>query len=368
MSALEGRATADGTARFATRSQAAHHAVPEHFRPGPGGLSLSSMGLGTYIGRPDASTDLQVEEAARICLSSGRINVLDTAINYRYQRAERSLGRALQRLVEAGTVRRDEVFVATKAGYFAPDAESATPADQWVERELIAPGLLDPADIVDGCHAMSRSYLADQFRRSQENLGLATIDLLYLHNAADAQLPVVGASEFRRRLAEAFGLCEQLRDQGRLVAYGLATWDCLRVPSNAPGAWSIAETVRIAEEVGGVDHGFRFLQFPFSLAMPEATVARTQRIGDHRATVFEAAAQRHLGCFTSVPLVQGQLARSGRSRDGLTPAQTAIQFARSAPGSLGPLIGQKRPEPLAENLQLAGLAPWSPVQFERVLS
>ena len=98
-----------------------------HFRAAPGRLALSSLGLGTYIGPPDATTDLAVEHSVAVCLTSGRVNVLDTAINYRHQRAERSVGRALARLLEKGEITRDEVFLATKSGYFAPSKSSNRP-------------------------------------------------------------------------------------------------------------------------------------------------------------------------------------------------------------------------------------------------
>ena len=368
MTRLPGAATPEGTGRFAARAAQKHHVPAAHFRDGPGGLRLSSIGLGTYIGPPDRITDDAVEQAAQVCLESGRINVLDTAINYRYQRAERSIGRGLLRAVEHGPVQRDEVFVSTKCGYLAPDGESKVPPDRWVESELVATDVLDPADIVDDCHAMSVSYLRDQFERSRTNLSLETIDLLYLHNAPDAQLPVVGHDEFVRRLADAFGLLEELRAAGQLGSYGLATWDCLRAARGSAGYFSVEEAVQTARSVAGDQHGFRYLQFPFSLGMPDAAVARNQTVKGEKVTLFDAAHRLGLGCFTSVPLLQGQLARVGPIFDSLSAAQTAIQFARSAPGTIGPLVGQKAPVHVAENLQLADRAPWTRQEFQSYLA
>ena len=330
----------------------------EHFRAAPDQLWLSSLGLGTYIGPPDAATDLAVEQAATICLTSGRVNVLDTAINYRHQRAERSLGRALARLVQRDEVARDEVFLSSKIGYLAPDGESKTPSDRWVEEELIRPGILDTADIVDGCHSMSPSYLEDQFGRTLSNLGVETLDLLYLHNAPDTQIPIIGRDAFLDRLGSAFELLEQFRSAGRLGSYGLATWDCLRTRASEPSYLALESALRVARKVGGAHHGFRYLQFPFNLAMPEAATERNQTVGGERMTLFAAAQKLGLGCFTSVPLFQGQLARNGPKRVGLTAAQTALQFARSVPGNLGPLVGQKRSEHLSENLEVASRRPW----------
>ena len=367
MAMLTGHATAEGTARFRDRSVGTRQLPFEHFREAPGDLSLSSVGLGTYIGAPDGPTDIAVEQAVTICLTSGRVNVLDTAINYRHQRAERSVGRALARLVERGELERDEVFAATKHGYLAPDAESTIPADQWVEAELVRPGVLHRRDIVDGCHAMSPSYLADQFERSRRNLSLKTIDLVYLHNAADAQIPAVGRDEFLSRFESACRLYERFRDEGSLRYYGLATWDCLRAQPDDPAYFSLEAAVTVARKVGGEDHGFRFVQFPFNIAMPEAAVVRNQPIHGGRGTLFEAARRLEVGCFTSVPLFQGQLARAGPRRDGLTPAQTALQFARSAPGTIAPLVGQKRSEHLSENLELAARPPWDETRFRSLL-
>ncbi|HTT17127.1 MAG TPA: aldo/keto reductase [Thermoplasmata archaeon] len=361
--ALPGRASPDGTARFRDRAVRERALPIEHFRSAPGGLSLSSIGLGTYIGNPDGPTDLAVEQAAGVCLASGRVNVLDTAINYRYQRAEHSLGRALARAVDTGAIRRDEVFVSTKNGYVAPDASAGPPSARWLEEELIAPGVLAPEDLVGGSHAMSRTYLTHQFARSRENLGLATVDLLYLHNAPDAQLPEVGRERFLARLEEAFSLYERFRDEGHLGFYGLATWNCLRVPPGEAGHFSLESAVRLARKVGGEEHGFRFVQLPFSLAMPEAWTAPTQPVHGERLPALVAAARLGLGCFTSVPLAQGRLVRSGLRRAGLTSAQTALQFARSAPGTIGPLVGQKRPEHLSENLEIAARRPWDAVTF-----
>jgi aryl-alcohol dehydrogenase-like predicted oxidoreductase len=361
-----GRASAAGTAAFARRAQE-RGVSAGHFREAPAGLRLSSIGLGTYLGATNGPTDLAVTEAARLAIASGRINVLDTAINYRGQRAERSLGRALG-LLEAAGVPRAELFVSTKAGYLAPDSESALAPASWVRRELVDRRVLKPSDIVDGSHAMTPAYLRDQARRSRENLGLETLDLLYLHNAAEAQMPWVGREAFLERLREALGECERLRSEGWVASYGLATWDCLRSPRSDPAHLELEDAVAVAREVGGAEHGLRYLQFPFNAAMPEAAAFRSQRVGGSPCPLFEAAHRLGLSCFTSVPLLQGQLLRGTSPEPELTPAQWALQFARSAPGTLGPLVGMKQVEHLGENLTVAEREPWAPEEFRSRLA
>ncbi|HYK92673.1 MAG TPA: aldo/keto reductase [Thermoplasmata archaeon] len=338
-----------------------------HFRRGVDGLTLSSVGLGTYLGRPDGATDGLVETAVQVGLRSGRVNVVDTAINYRFQRAERSVGRALARAVAAKHVGREAVFISTKAGYLAPDIESDVPPEEWVERTLVRTGVLRPDDIVEGCHSMAPDYLVDQIERSRNNLGLETLDLVYLHNAPDTQLPVVGPIEFGRRLRQAFTTLEELRRRGTIGSYGLATWDSLRVAPDDPSYLSLELAVNMARDAGGSSHGFRSIQFPFNLAMPEAASSANQPVGGRTVPLFEAASALGIACFTSIPLVQGQLARSGPTDRTLSRAQTALQFARSAPGSRAALVGAKGPEHLSEDLQLAEVAPWSPETFQQRL-
>lgn len=361
-----GFASSEGTRRFRDRGRTARHLPAEHFRDTLPGLALGSIGLGTYLGAPDAPTDLAVEEAVSVSVMSGRVNVVDTAINYRYQRAERSVGRALARLFAGGKARRDEVLVSTKNGYLAPDAESGLPPSEYLRRELYDPGVLRPEDVVERSHSMAPGYLADQFERSRRNLGLDTIDLLYLHNAPDAQLAAIGRPEFLDRLRAAFALYEGLRSEGRLTCYGLATWDSLLVEPWSRGYFDLESAIRVAREVGGPDHGFRFVQFPFNLAMRDAAVRANQPVDGTRYPLFEAARRLAVDCFTSVPLMQGRLAVPGARRDGLTAGQAALQYARSAPGTIGPLVGQKRPEHLSENLAVAERPPWDAATFNAV--
>ena len=117
---IEGFATGEGSARFRNRFPGLDRAG--HFRqlPAEPQLSISSIGLGTYLGEPDDAMDSNYQTAVRAALETG-INLLDTAINYRHQRSERNIGSALRDLVAAGLVRRDEVVVCTKAGYLAFD-------------------------------------------------------------------------------------------------------------------------------------------------------------------------------------------------------------------------------------------------------
>lgn len=63
---VEGYATVEDTQRCRDRIVAAGTAHAAHFRDGLGGLALSSIGLGTYLGGHDARTDALYLVAAKV--------------------------------------------------------------------------------------------------------------------------------------------------------------------------------------------------------------------------------------------------------------------------------------------------------------
>ncbi len=215
---MTGAATAAGTRRYAVRLSDLPAA---HFRT-LDDLTVSSIGLGTYLGEEDDATDAAYAAAARHVIAAG-VNVLDTAINYRFQRSERALGTALADLVGAETVARDEVVVCTKAGYLPFDGWEPVDPEAYVRDVYLGPGVFTPEDVVAGCHVMTPRYVADQLARSRRNLGLDHLDVAYLHNP-ETQLAEVPRREFDARVRAAFSTFEQEVAAGRIGRYGVATW------------------------------------------------------------------------------------------------------------------------------------------------
>jgi aryl-alcohol dehydrogenase-like predicted oxidoreductase len=345
----------------ATRTYAAGFsakAAPGHFRE-RGGLTLSSVGIGTYLGEPDAATDRGYTEAVVEAVLGG-INVLDSAINYRFQRSERSMGAALAELASRG-VSREALLICTKGGYLTPDGELPANSREYFAREYFSKGILHPGDVAGGCHAMTPRFLEDQLGRSLRNLGIASVDVYYLHNP-ESQLDEVSPEEFRKRLRAAFEFLEGAAAAGKIGAYGLATWNGFRQPADSPALHSLPDIVAVAREVAGDAHHFGFVQLPLNLMMPEAVVLPNQILAGRAVPLLAAAVELGVSVIASAPTLQGRLAR------GLPPAlaqtiglgndfERAIQFARSAPGLTTALVGMSRAEHVRSNLHLVGESP-----------
>ncbi|PYV13665.1 MAG: aldo/keto reductase [Acidobacteria bacterium] len=365
---IPGWATAEGTGRFAARFAPS---LPGHFSE-IHGLRLSSIGIGTYLGEPTTECDTRYADAVERAVELG-VNVVDTAVNYRHQRSERSVGRALARLVASGKARRDEIFLATKGGFLTFDADEPPDPEAYFEQTLVGTGLLRAEEVVAGCHAIAPRFLEHQIEASRSNLGVETIDLYYLHNP-ETQLAEVTRDEFERRLKAAFAALEKAVSAGAIRAYGAATWNAFRAGVEARDVLSLADVLHAAEEVAGPNHHFRAVELPLNLAMPEALAARTQLMGTERVPFLQAARASALMVFSSASLLQGRLAAG--LPDGIqkklpgfrTDAQRSLQFVRSTPGITSALVGMSRREHVEENLAAARVPRLTREEYRAIFS
>ena len=352
-------ATSEGTKKFAQNSGVNISNFNEFQN-----LTLSNVGIGTYLGDPDAKTDDLVTDAVKQSITSG-VNVVDTAINYRSQKAERSVGKAISELIQEGKISRDQIFVSSKNGYVTNDADINLGFWEYVKEEYSQKGVIKEGDVTSGYHCMTPAYLSDQLDRSLKNLGLDCIDLMYLHNGIEGQIKDISKEQFLENLKLVFELYEQKRDEGKIKFYGMATWECFRVASDNPQYLSLEEVVNMAKEIGGEKHGFRFVQLPFNMYYDQALLGKNQLLENNNVSILESAVRLGIGIFTSVPFMQGRLLTPGTMPEfnDMKPPHRALQFIRSSPGVLAPLVGQKSSEHVSENLEIMNIPPLSEDDF-----
>ena len=354
-----GHATNDGTKKFAQKSGVNLVNFNEFQN-----LTLSNVGIGTYLGESDSVTDQKVTNAVKQSITSG-VNVIDSAINYRSQKAERSVGKAISELINEEKISRDQIFLSSKNGYVTNDADVQLGFWEYVKQEYTEKGIVSEGDITSGYHCMTPSYLSDQLERSLKNLDVECLDLMYLHNAVEGQIKDISREQFLDNLKSVFELYEQKRDEGKIQFYGMATWECFRVGHENPQYLSLEETVSLAKKIGGDDHGFRFIQLPFNLYYDQALLAKNQKLANQSVSILEASVNLGIGVFTSVPFMQGRLLAPGAMPEfnGLKPSLRALQFIRSSPGVLAPLVGQKSVEHVSENLEIMKIPALSDDEF-----
>jgi aryl-alcohol dehydrogenase-like predicted oxidoreductase len=366
---INGYATLEGTTRYCERFKGT--AAPGHFHQQQDRW-LSSIGIGTYLGNADDGTDTRYTAAVARAVELGA-NVIDTAANYRFQRSERAIGKALYDLTGAKGFSRDEIIVCTKGGYLPFDTAPPRDVRRYVDETFVKPGIAGFEDFAGGSHCMTPSYLQNQLEQSLRNMKLEYVDVYYVHNP-ESQLGHVSEEEFYSRLQRAFESLEKSRAEGHLKFYGVATWNGFRVPAGSSSYHSLARMVAIANELGGESHGFRFIQLPFNLAMPEALTLSNQVVDGQPVSTLEASAALGVTVISSASIFQGRVAQGLPKdlRESLgslpTDGQAAIQFVRSAPGVSTALVGMSTLEHVEENLKLVNVEPLKREQFMKLFS
>jgi aryl-alcohol dehydrogenase-like predicted oxidoreductase len=343
-------------------------------RFGPG--VVSSVGIGTHLGDPTDAVDERYRAAVAAAFEGG-INVVDTAVNYRAGRSERAVAAALRE----AAVDREAVVVATKGGFLPFDGDPPADPAAYVRREFVEPGLVAPDELARGSHCLAPEFLGRMLDRSLATLGLDAVDLHYVHNP-ETQLAVRSAGDVYDRLEAAFRLLEARRAAGDLGRYGVASWDAFRVPPDHDRHLSLAavhERARAAADAAGADEpGLAAIQLPFNVGMADAFTVAAHPPPDGaeggsgegaRVSALEYARRAGLSVFASASLGQGTLADglpepiSGRLA-GDTPAQRAINFARSAPAVTCALVGTSSPAHVRENVAAGTFDPMGAAAFD----
>ena len=324
------------------------------------GHKLSEIGIGTYLGELDEETDRRYYETIKLGVQLG-INVVDTAINYRYMKSERVIGKVIQELG------RDKLFISTKGGYIPFDADLGEDPKVFFEENFIKTGIVDPNEMTPQGHYLGGEFINWCFEKSLENLKTDRIDVYFVHNPEE-QLLFTEREKFHEKLRECFSVLEKKRREGKLLYYGLATWHGFRIPEGARQYLSVEDTWKIATEVGGEDHGFRFLQLPYNLGMHEAFSLKNQRLGDKKLSTLEACKELGIYVYTSASIYQGnvigRVPPQLKERFGIeSDVLVALQFVRSTPGVGTALVGMSREEHLRENLRIEDVPPLSEEEF-----
>ncbi len=322
---------------------------------------VSALGIGSFAGDPTDADDAVYVSATTNALERG-ITLVDTSINYRFQRSERAIGKALRDWRNGGSNGSNHapITVCTRGGYVpleAPAPASKTEYRNYVEREYFNTGIIHPDELVAGGHCIAPTFMSDQIARSRANLRVDVIDLYYLHNP-EQQLDGISRDVFTQRLRDAFAALEACMGVGAIRAYGCSTWHGLRVGPDAPNHLSLESLVNAAREVAGDDHHFAAVQLPINLAMSEAVRVPTQMVKGQLRTVLEAASELGVSVVACAPLMQGTLAEGlpdavrAALPEAPTDAGRALNFVRTLPGVTSTVVGMRSLVHVEENAAL----------------
>ena len=287
---------------------------------GTSGLRVSRLGLGTMTWGRDTS----VRDAGALldAFAAAGGTLVDTAAAYGHGEVERLLGTLI-------ATRRDDLVVATKAGYV----------------------LRDHGRVVD----TSRKAMLDDLGGSLKRLRVDAVDLWQVHAWGDAPLEETLAAmdhAVSRGMARYVGLSNFI---GWQTAQAV-TWQ-RAVPGRVPVASAQVEYSLLARRAEvEILPAVRALGLGF---LPWSPLGRGALTGKYRTGVPRGSrgASAHFAWFVepyldtrSRSVVEAvQTAAEGL---GLTPAQVALLWVRDAPGVTAPLLGARTVEQLQPYLDV----------------
>ena len=300
-------------------------------------LILSSLGVGTYLGHDDETTQNRIVNALCSLVDAG-LNVIDTAPNYRNGHSESAVGSALQRTCLEKGIPRNSLFVSTKVGIVSEYYDSSK------------------YDTIDNRICFEPSFIFESVENSRIRMGVETIDCLYIHNFDEAQV-FIAPEKLEEKVNSIFHTMKLLVDREMIRFVGLATWDGLRVASDHPAHVSLADWVQIAASNGLGGH-FGFIQLPVGVWAPEALMLPMQFCPEENTKVpaLEMARRMGLGVMANSSLYQGELLTVVPPRFSsnykLSLAQHFVQWTRSLSQVDVLLLGMKSRESVHDGKEL----------------
>ncbi len=174
-----------------------------------------------YFRRLVAKTSQGYREVIKTALQRG-INVVDTAIVYRYMKSERDIGEVLRE------VPRDKVIVSTKGGYVPYDVDSGIDPKDYFYENFVNTGIIKLEEMTPQGHYLSAKFIEWCLNKSLENMNTDYVDIYFLHNPEE-QLNFFDRKTFNTKIRECFEYLEFEVKRGRVRYYGLATWGGFRV-------------------------------------------------------------------------------------------------------------------------------------------
>jgi len=279
---------------------------------GVSGLQVSQLGLGTLTwGR---ETRLEDARPLLTAFVEAGGNLVDTAAAYAEGDAERIIGR----LIRAGDVARDQLVIATKAGF----------------------GVRDGQRVVD----TSRTALLEDLRASLRRLGTDYLDVWQLHAWGQAPLEeslaaidtAVAAGDVRYA-----GVCNFVGWQTAQAA----TWQAA-FPGRTPLTSAQVEYSLLARRAE-VEVIPAIRAFGMGL-LPWSPIGRGVLTGKYRSSRPKGSrgASEHFAWFVEPylePRSRAVVDAVSTAADGLglSAAQVALLWVRDAPGVTAPLLGAR---------------------------
>ena len=268
--------------------------------------NISKIGLGTHLGSFSDEDSEKYIDAITFAVKNG-IAAIDTAINYRGMRSEKDVGNAISALISSGMIKREDIFIASKAGLLFGDITSGRNPMKCLH-EILEPKGIQLSDFYEygGLYqTLSPDFFEIALQISLQNLRVNAIDVHYIHIPEIARAKLT-EKEFYERIKKLFAWYEDKVDKGTISFYGMAFEMLAMEPEEEKWYISIEKVDEIARETSNGNSHFKYIQIPYNIQYPYATAMQNQSYRRENCSLVETAHRMGLKVIGSKPLCGGE--------------------------------------------------------------
>ena len=260
-------------------------------------LHYSEIGIGTYLGDSNEVIDDRLLKVIEGAILKG-INLIDTAPNYRCERSEKVIGSILNK------IDRSKIVLSTKVGFLPFEKKEPQHYDQYFKDRFINSGIINIDNVYGDWQSFHPDYIEWQLNESLKRLNTDYVDIYYLHNP-DELLEYIDIDKFYSIIYDAFTFLDKMIKVGKIKYVGISTWNGfldneLKIDLN--------KIIDISNNALSSSR-FKFLQVPYSLAMTDYLLKKTQtNLSDNKKySLMHLANLNNIDVITSAPLYHGKL-------------------------------------------------------------
>ena len=249
------------------------------------GRKISNFGFGLYKGEVSNFKDKELIKIISYGLSRG-VNVIDTAQKYRNGRSEKLIRNILKKIKK-----RENIILISKAGLIP----------SYIKKKNILKKLSVKKSncLPEMDFSIDPKYISWSVDNSLRIMNTNYIDFYLLHNPEISLLLKNGY----KKIINALKVLEKKRREKKILFYGIATWNGFRRLNRNHFQLNIEKILYDLKKEVGEDHGFRFIEAPLSIGMPDLL---NYKIGKNFN--FSSFLQKNrINFFSSASLYEGNL-------------------------------------------------------------